>query len=88
MSADGWQEPKTTYRILNSQGSKASMAEQVRQLSLAKLDLIFTLGTIPTIAIAKAAKDTPIVFAVVYDPVKAGIAADGASSGFVSPRHL
>jgi len=81
MRADGWQEPKTTYRILNSQGSKASMAEQVRQLSLAKLDLIFTLGTVPTIAIAKAIKDTPIVFAVVYDPVKAGIAAGWASSG-------
>ncbi len=57
------------------------MAEQVRQLSLAKLDLIFTLGTVPTIAVAKAVKDTPIVFAVVYDPVKAGVAADWASSG-------
>jgi len=81
MRADGWQEPKTTYRILNSQGSKASMAEQAKQFSLAKLDMIFTLGTIPTLAVARAVKDTPIVFAVVYDPVKAGIAAGWASSG-------
>lgn len=81
MREDGWQEPKTTYRILNSQGSKASMAEQARQFSLARLDLIFTLGTVPTLAVAQAVKNTPIVFAVVYDPVKAGIAAGWASSG-------
>ena len=47
----------------------------------AKMDLIFTLGTSATIAVARQIKDVPIVFGVVYDPVEAGIALDWKSSG-------
>jgi putative ABC transport system substrate-binding protein len=45
------------------------------------MDLIVTISTSATIAVAKVIKDVPIVFSTVYDPIEAGIAKDWKMSG-------
>jgi putative ABC transport system substrate-binding protein len=78
---DGFKEPTVTFTIENARTSKARIAELVRRFGAAKMDLIITIGTSATIPTAKAIKDVPIVFSMVYDPVEAGIAKDWKSSG-------
>jgi putative ABC transport system substrate-binding protein len=81
LKIDGFGEPAVKYTIENARGSKAKVVEAVQRFAAARLDLIVTLGTSATVAAAKAIKDVPIVFSVVYDPVEAGIARDWKSSG-------
>ncbi len=45
------------------------------------MDLILSLGTSANTAICQEIKDVAVVFAVVYDPVAAGIAKNWISSG-------
>ena len=61
--------------------SKARAAELAEGFAAKHLDLIFTVGTHATLAVAQKIKDTPIVFAQVYDPVETGIALGWKSSG-------
>jgi putative ABC transport system substrate-binding protein len=77
----GLGEPQTEFIIENAKANKALAAELVKKFAAAKMDLIFTAGTHATLAILQEIKDVPIVFAQVYDPVKAGIAKDWQSSG-------
>ena len=77
----GFGEPQTKIIIENAGGNKAKVAELVQKFAAAKMDLIFTLGTSATTAVAREIKDVPIVFSVVYDPVEAGIAKNWKSSG-------
>jgi len=77
----GFGEPQTKIIIENAGANKAKAAELVQKFAAAKMDLIFTLGTHATTAVAREIKDVPIVFSVVYDPVEAGIAKDWKSSG-------
>jgi putative ABC transport system substrate-binding protein len=90
LTKDGFGEPGVTFTIENAKGSKARTAELVQKFAAAKMDLIFTIGTTATIAIAREIKDVPVVFGMVYDPVEAGVAKDWKSSGNnttgVSPR--
>ena len=81
LKSDGVGEPGVTVTMDNTQGSKLKLAEVVKKLAAAKPDMIVSLGTIPTIAIAKEIKDTPVVFGMVYDPVEAGITRNWRSSG-------
>jgi putative ABC transport system substrate-binding protein len=78
---DGFGDPVVKFTIENAGGSKAKAAELVQKLTAENVDLILTLGTSATIAVAKEIKDVPIVFAMVYDPVEAKIAKDWKSSG-------
>ncbi len=77
----GFGEPAVSFTMLNAGGSKAKAAELVEKLAAGKMDLIITLGTSATIAVAKEIKDIPIVFAMVYDPVETKIAREWKSSG-------
>jgi putative ABC transport system substrate-binding protein len=90
LSKDGFGEPAVKFTIENARGSKAKAAELVQKFAAAKMDLIITIGTSATIAVAREIKDVPVVFGMVYDPVEAGIARDWKSSGNnttgVSPR--
>ena len=81
LAEEGFGKPGTTFIIENAGGNKAKAAELAQKFAEAKMDLIFTLGTSATIAVARQIKDVPIVFGVVYDPVEAGIALDWKSSG-------
>jgi putative tryptophan/tyrosine transport system substrate-binding protein len=81
LKESGFREPGTKFIIMNAEYNKANAAEHVKKFIAKKMDLIFTVGTSATVPIAREIKDTPIVFAVVYDPVAIGIAKDWKSSG-------
>lgn len=72
---------KVTYFAENAGGNKAKAVEIVKKFAAMKLDLILSLGTSATVPLSREIKDVPIVFASVYDPVKAGIATSWKSSG-------
>ncbi len=78
---EGMGEPKTTFFVENAGANKAKALELVKKFAAAKLDLILTLGTTATVVTAREVHDIPIVFAVVYDPVQAGIAKSWKTSG-------
>lgn len=78
---EGFKEPEVMYTVENADGSKVKAAELVKKFSTMKYDLIITLGTSATVAIAKEIKDVPIVFSMVFDPVEAKIAKSLESSG-------
>lgn len=70
-----------SVEILDAKGKK-DVAEQLAKDAHAKgADIYSALGTSALVPLSKEIKDKPIVFAVVYDPVGAGIAKDWASSG-------
>ncbi len=77
----GFKGPETMFIIEQADANKARAAELVKTFAALKMDLIFTIGTSATVATAREIKTTPIVFAVVYDPVEAGIAKSWKSSG-------
>lgn len=81
LKEEGLGEPKTNFIIENAGGNKAKAEELVKKFAAAKMDLIITMGTSATVAVAREIKDVPIVFGVVYDPVEAGIAKAWKSSG-------
>ncbi len=81
LATDGFKEPSVKYIIENALGNKAKAARLAQKIKSEKPDLIVAIGTIAAVELAKAIKDTPIVFAMVYDPVAAGIARDWNSSG-------
>lgn len=78
---EGFREPAVKFVIENAGGNKAKAAELAQKFAAAKLDLIITIGTSATIAVAREIKDVPVVFSMVYDPVEAKIADDWRSSG-------
>jgi len=77
----GFGEPAVKFTIENAGGSKMKAGEIAQKFAAAKMDLIVTISTSATIAVAKVIKDVPIVFSTVYDPIDAGIAKDWKSSG-------
>lgn len=81
LAKSGYREPGVTFVMGNAGGSKARAAELVQQFAGGHFDLMLTLGTNATIAVAKVIKDTPVVFCMVYDPVEARVAKDWKSSG-------
>ncbi len=81
LAEEGFKEPGTTFSLYNANGNKATASELVNKLAAAKMDLYFTAGTSASVALSRAIKDMPIVFSVVYDPVKAGIADSWENSG-------
>lgn len=81
LNKEGFKETSTSFFIANARGSKAKAAELSESIASGKPDLIFTLGTLATVPVARLIKDVPIVFSSVYDPVGAAIAGEWKSSG-------
>ncbi len=81
LKQEGFGEPETVYVVENANGNKATAADLVHTFAESKLDLFFTLGTSATTMLSKTITVKPIVFSVVYDPVKSGIAKSWRSSG-------
>ncbi len=81
LKKEGFIEPGVKFIKENAGGNKAKAAELIKEFAAARMDLIVTLGTGATAPVAREIKDVPIVFAVVYNPVTAGIARDWKSSG-------
>ncbi len=78
---EGFREPNVRFYTEKADANKGKLSELVKQFSAAKMDLILTLGTSATVALVREIRDVPVVFAVVYDPVQAGIAREWRSSG-------
>jgi len=78
---EDFREPKTKFIVENAGANKAKAAELVKTFAAAKMDLIFTLGTSASLAVAQEIKDVPMVFSVVYDPVAVGLAKSWKNSG-------
>lgn len=76
----GYGENKINVTKESADGNKAKVVEIINRVKLQKPDLIFTTGTSSAILVAHEFKDIPIVFAVVYDPVEAGISKSWKSS--------
>ncbi len=76
----GWVDGRTIaieYRWAATQRFDEAVAEFVR----AKVDVIFTSGTPPTVAAKKATSEIPIVFAPAGDPLASGLVASLARPG-------
>ena len=81
LKEDGFEEPKIKIIEGNAGANIARAAELVSNITGTKMDLIFSIGTPITMALAKEIRDVPIVFSTVYDPVESGIAKRWESSG-------
>jgi putative ABC transport system substrate-binding protein len=81
LKKEGFGEPAVKFTVENARDSKGRAAEAARKFGAAKMDLIVTIGTPATLAVAREVKDVPIIFSMLYDPVEAGISADWKSSG-------
>jgi len=77
----GMSGPRTRVIEENAEGDKTKAAALAEKFALARMDLVFAVGTQATVAAARRIKDVPLVFAEVYDPVEARIAKAWKSSG-------
>jgi len=76
----GWVDGRTIaieYRWVATQRFDEIAAELVRS----KVDIIFTSGTPPTVAVRRATSEIPIVFAPAGDPLASGLVASLARPG-------
>lgn len=70
------------YANFDANRNKEDLANFVKNLDrLQEIDLIYTFGTTVTKTVMAEIKDLPIVFAIVSNPVKAGVVASMESSG-------
>jgi len=81
LNQEGFKEPAVSFFTENARGSKAKAAELAESIASGKPDLVFTLGTLATVPVARLIKHAPIVFSSVYDPVGAEIAQGWKTSG-------
>ena len=77
----GFGEPQIKIIEEHAGANIARAAELVKKIAATKMDLIFSIGTPITMALAREIKHVPIVFSIVYDPVESGIAKGWESSG-------
>jgi putative ABC transport system substrate-binding protein len=69
------------YDVQNAQGQPTTAQTIVQKFVSDKDDLIFTIGTSPSQAAAKATTTIPIVFGAITDPVSAGLVKDPSRPG-------
>jgi putative ABC transport system substrate-binding protein len=70
MAELGYQEGRNLrYEVRYGESSIEKFEQYARELAAAEVDVIWTSGTPATIAVQKATTSTPIVFALVGDPV-------------------
>lgn len=81
LAQEGYKEPTTVFVERDANANKATAAEIAGFFADKSFDLVFTTGTSASVAAQKRITDKPIVFGVVYDPIRAGLAKDWSSSG-------
>ncbi|MSP38950.1 MAG: hypothetical protein EXR70_10715 [Deltaproteobacteria bacterium] len=69
-----------SYVVEDSKGDVKSFEARAMKLIESKPDGIFTVTTMPTLAVKKATQTIPIVFSVIGDPIQVGVVASFASS--------
>jgi len=81
LKEEGYEAPRTRFIVENAEYNKATASDLVKKFLTSNMDIIFTIGTSATVPIVREIKGTPVIFAVIYDPVAAGIAKDWKNSG-------
>jgi len=81
LKKNGFDENKVSIIKENAGANKAQVIEIINKFKTEKLDLIYSIGTSSTTLIASEITDTPVVFAIVYNPIESGIAKSWKSSG-------
>src|SRR5262249_25339954 len=81
LKAEGFQEPETAFVVEQAYGSRTAVGEIAHRFAQAHLTLVVAIGPSAAAAAAEEIKDVAVVFAMVFDPVAAGIARDWTSSG-------
>ena len=62
-----------TIVVEKTEGTAHEIANRVAKLVAAKPDVLFSIGTIPTVAANRATSTVPIVFAWVGEPLREGL---------------
>ncbi len=74
LKRSGWIEGKDfTLKVYNAQGDISTLNSITEAIAAGKWDLVFVTSTPSTQAIAKKVTNSPIVFTMVGDPIKAGL---------------
>lgn len=81
LKKQGFAAPAVQFFEENADGKKEKAATIATAVAAKKYDMVLVFGTTPAVALSKAIKDAPLVFAQVYDPVDSKIAGDWKSSG-------
>lgn len=81
LAEGGFTEPSTVFVERDANANRATATEIADFFADKSFNLVFTAGTSASTAAQKRIADKPIVFGVVYDPIRAGLAKDWSSSG-------
>jgi putative ABC transport system substrate-binding protein len=82
MKALGYEEGKHVHFDIKIAGGDEQKARMMaREFVIRKVDLICTLGTIPSLAALEATKEIPIVYSIVGKPKATGVIDSWVSSG-------
>ncbi|MFH1397442.1 MAG: ABC transporter substrate-binding protein [Candidatus Omnitrophota bacterium] len=77
----GYGKDKVDFTLKNGENDKEKITAIVNEFSANKVNVIIPVGTVAAIATAKAEKNIPIVFSLVFDPISSKIAKSWESSG-------
>jgi putative ABC transport system substrate-binding protein len=80
LQQEGYKEPEVTIVVEQAHGNMTTVAELARKFHAAHMTIVIPVGTSAAVAVAAEIKDTPVVFAFVFDPVDSKIAQDWKSS--------
>jgi len=78
---EGFKEGEATVVVEQAYGNHNTAAQLARKFAESHLAIVVPIGTSAALAAAEAMKDTPVVFAMVFDPVAVKIAQDWKTSG-------
>jgi len=81
LKKEGFDESKVIFDSRSADSSKEKVTEITKEFLEKKMDLIVAVGTSSVVGVYKETKDIPIVCAMIFDPVGAGVAKSWESSG-------
>ncbi len=81
LHAEGFGPEQAIFEVYDAGGDRGKAAEAVRKFTASPPNLILVFGTSTTKAVVREVRETPVVFAGLYDPVEAGVARSWKSSG-------
>jgi len=77
----GYDENRVKFDIRDAGGSMEKSSEIAGEFKKEAVDLVMSLGTVAAMGVSNAIKDIPVVFALVYDPLSAGLIKSWENSG-------
>ncbi|MBU1999224.1 MAG: ABC transporter substrate-binding protein [Candidatus Omnitrophota bacterium] len=81
LKKEGYDENNVEFDVRNADGIEDNVVKIMNDFKTKGLNLLITLGTIPSVFATKEIKNIPIVFCTVFDPVGSGIVNSWERSG-------